>query len=139
VSQQLKSRFGWPLIGIGLALFCYSAIAFAQQVPASTVDYPTVFNLLAGLLISMIGVYAKTLSVRITDNRDDIKALSTKLDEHKIQLARDHHTKQELRAMMTDAVQTLTERITENRATTLAVHRRLDEMGIKPAFPRDAS
>jgi hypothetical protein len=132
-----QSRLCWPCIAVGVISFAYGAAALAQSGITASPDYSAWFSLFAGLLAAMVGAYAKGMDTRIKDNRDDIGKLRGEFTEHKLTLARDHHTKGELRILLDAAVTTLTEKISENRATTRAVHRRLDKLNVPSAFPED--
>ena len=105
-------------MAVGILLFLWGASSAMAQTPQSELvpSYATWAQVLLGLLIAMIGAYAKGLEGRVRKVEDTASAMQRSLD-------RDYNTKAELAAQFSEV-----------KASLSAVHRRLDYLRV-PVVP----
>ena len=119
----MRTKFQTALILLGVVLYLYGASAIAQSIPPIGPDYQVWFTILVGLIVAMIGAYAKGISTRVDENAAEIGRLRQSLMNTQLQIATDHSTKSETNAQFS-----------ELRAAISAVHRRLDFLRVPSAF-----
>lgn len=113
--RQGRRWCGWCMAA-GILLFLWGASnAMAQTPGADNVAGAGWVQLLLGLVISLVGAYAKGLERRVTDVEKIASATRRDLD-------RDYYTKQEM-----------TNLVGELRGSISAVHRRLDYLRVPAA------
>lgn len=124
-SRLSQLRWYGPLFSIGLALFGYGGLAFAQGGPSVAVSYEALFQVITGALFLVIGGYAKGLGGRMRGIENSIDSLRTQQTATQLSIATDHHTKVEAN-----------QHHQELKSEILALHRRLDYLQIPSSFPK---
>lgn len=115
------------LVATGSALYLYGARALAIPEPAPmSPELSTWLQIVSGLVIALVGAYAKGLSERITKTERDIDVLRQALNLTQINIAAEHHTKAEAN-----------EQFRELKASIAAVHARLDYLKLPHAGPKE--
>jgi cytochrome c biogenesis protein CcdA len=109
---------------LGAALYLYGAAAFASPQQIVMPDYQAWFQIVLGLLVAVIGAYAKGVSDRVTENKREIDVLRQALNLTQVSIATEHHTKAEAN-----------EQFHELKSGINALHRRLDFMRAPSVFP----
>lgn len=105
---------GWCMT-FGVLLFMWGAAAFAQSSPPSSPDYADWFKIVVGLLIAVIGAYAKGLESRITKAEACITAGDRRTTDLRELLVGQHYDREDIDKRF--------DRVDQQLA---ALHRRLD-------------
>ena len=129
------ARICIPCLCVGMLLISYGAFAWAQQ-PTTYLapDYTVWFNLLFGLVLALGGAYVRGMAGSIRDNKENIKELQDDLEHHKLDIARNHHTKVEIDQCFDRLERSLTEKFGEIKHSNAALHRRLDHLHVPSSF-----
>lgn len=99
----------------GVLLFMWGAAAFAQSSHPSSPDYADWFKIIVGLLIAVIGAYAKGLESRITKAEASITAGDRRTTDLRELLVGQHYDREDIDKRF--------DRVDQQLA---ALHRRLD-------------
>lgn len=131
--MQFPRRWcGWCMT-FGVLLFMWGADAFAQSSPPSSPDYADWFKIVVGLLIAVIGAYAKGLESRITKAEACITAGDRRTTDLREQLAGQHYDKEEIDRRFDRIEQLMSASRVESSAGIAALHRRLDFLRVPPS------
>lgn len=126
--QDMANKRRWCapcLLFVGIALYVYAATVLAMDpLPLPGPDYSVWFQLLLGLVVALIGAYAKGLSGRVSENAKAIADLAARFSQHQVSVATNHHTKTENN-----------EQYGRVERSLLDLHRRLDHLHVPSTFP----
>jgi hypothetical protein len=114
----------WPaLVIIGSCVYLYGASALAISGAPPVVDLSAWIQIISGLVIALVGAYAKGLSERIAKAESKLDVLQQALSLTQVNIAAEHHTKEEANAQFA-----------ELKATINALHRRFDFFRLPPGM-----
>lgn len=133
--RLLLARICIPCIVLGMLFIAYGSFAWAQAGAVSYApDYAMWFNLLFGLVLALGGAYIRGMAGSIKDTKADLKELQEGLEEHKLDIARNHHTKREISDCFDKIEKSMGEKFGEIKQSNAALHRRLDHLHVPSSF-----
>jgi hypothetical protein len=112
---------------LGVALFLWGANAWAQSGGADSPTYADWFKIVVGLLIALVGAYAKGIDSRVTKLEVRVDSSATRITDLREILVGEYHDK--------DAIDKRFDRVDQSIS---ALHRRLDFLRVPNVPPGSA-
>lgn len=129
--MRVRRWCGWCML-FGVALFLWGSDAFAQN-PVESPTYAYWFKVICGLLIAVLGAYAKGVETRVTKLEARADASSTRITDIRELLAGQHYDKDEIDRRFDRLEQMVSASRNESSSGISALHRRLDLLRVPQA------
>lgn len=120
------------VLAVGLALFFVGFNAVAQDGSISP-SYGDWFKVIIGLLLALVGAYAKGVESRVTKTEAKLEASGVRITDLRELLAGQHYDKDEIDRRFDRLEQMITGSRTEASSGISALHMRLDQLRVPPA------
>lgn len=126
---------GWCML-LGVSLFLWGSSAFAQANGSPGPDYADWFKIVTGLLIALVGAYAKGVESRVTKVEARVESSNTRITDLRELLAGQHYDKDEIDRRFDRLERLIVDARGESSKGIAAIHSRLDYMRVPSGFAR---
>ncbi len=117
------------LLAIGVVLFLSGSAVVSDHSPS----YGDWFKIIVGLLIALVGAYAKGIADRVTKVETRAESTNTRVSDLKELLVGQHYDKDEVDRRFDRIEDMIAKSRTESMEGIAALHRRLDFLPVPPA------